>query len=337
MNSSPKPFSAPQRASSCKLQGYFLLVMLLALTFFLPLNQVFAQSNQAEIEFWQTVKNSPNPSELQAYLDIYPQGKFAPLARIRLKKIAGKPGTKPVDQVQGNPGEPVRQELIEPSPPVDPSRILPIAPAPPIEPTQGDPIQPSQTVPIAPAPATAPPPAPATAPPPAPAPAPPPVELPVFKPEDTNVTDDICRQRLGPQGVAASDFGGTASICLCRPQFEISSDGSFCVRAEAIVPPPRIVVPPQQKTRRPVTKPRPPRTQRRRPPPVVKRAPRSRNYQKRPPRAQARAIANRYCRSRYGKNLRKVVVKKSKFYCHYALDGNNIIAVKKKKYKDIPR
>ncbi len=323
MNSSPKPFSSAQRASSCRLQGYFLLVMLLALTFFLPLNQVFAQSSQAEIEFWQTVKNSPDPSELQAYLDIYPQGKFAPLARIRLKKIARKPGTNPVDQVLGDPGEPVRQELIEPSQPVDPSRIEPMAPPQPIEPAQGDPIQPSQTVPFAPAPA--------------PPPPPPPVELPVFKPEDTNVTDDICRQRLGPQGVAASDFGGTASICLCRPPFEISSDGSFCVRAEITEPPPRIIVPPQRKTRRPVTKPRPPRTQRRRPPPVVKRAPRSGNYQKRPPRAQARAIANRYCRRRFGKNLRKVVVKKSKFYCHYALDGNNIIAVKKKKYKDIPR
>jgi len=301
MNRSPKPFSALPRASSRKPRSYFLLVMLLALAFFLPVNQTFAQSSQAEIEFWQTVKNSPNPSELQAYLDVYPQGKFATLARIRLRKLTNNAGTKPVDQVQDKPIVPAQGEPIEPSQPIEPPRIEPISPAP------------------------------------APPPAPPPVELPTFKPENTNVTDAICRQRLGPQGVAASDFGGTASICLCRPPFEISSDGTFCVRAEATVAPPRIVVPPQRKTRRPVTKPRPTRTKRRRPPPVVKRAPRSRNYPKRPPRAQARAIANSYCRRRYGKNLRSVVVKKSKFYCHYSLDGGNIIAVKKKKFKDISR
>ncbi len=297
MTNSPKSFLAHLRTPSCRLRGNFLIIMLLALAFVLPATQTFAQSNQAEIEFWQTVRNSQDPSELQAYLDIYPQGEFAPLARIRLKKLTNTPATRPVDQIENTPLEPVRGEtpessrLIEPSQPIEP--VLP--------------------------------------------PAPPPAEVPIFKPEETNVTDDICRQRLGPQGVAASDFGGTASICLCRPPFEISSDGTFCVQAQAIEPPPIIAAPPQPAVRKPIATPRPTATKRRRPPPAAKRRPRSKKYPKRPPRAQARAIANNYCRRRYGKNLRNVVVKKSKFYCHYSLDGGSIIAVKKKKFKNISR
>jgi len=291
------------------------MILLLALAFVLPANQAFAQSGQAEIEFWQTVKDSLDPSELQAYLDVYPQGKFAPLARIRIKKLATDAGTAPIDQIQNKPVEPTQAEPAVPSQPIVPSQPF----------QQPQPIEPSRVIPAAPAPASPPP------------PPPPPVELPIFKPEEANVTDDICRQRLGPQGVAASDFGGTASICLCRPPFEISSDGAFCVQTQAIEPPPRIVVPPQPQVRRPAPRPRPTITKRKRPPPAAKRRPRSKNYPKRPPRAQARAIANSYCRRRYGKDLRSVVVKKSKFYCHYSLDGGSILAVKKKKFKDISR
>ncbi len=314
MNNSPKSLLAHPRAPSCKLRGNFLVIMLLALAFVLPVNQTFAQSSQAEIEFWQTVKNSQDPSELQAYLDVYPQGEFAPLARIRIKKLTNAPATRTVDQIENTPLEPVQGESPESSQLIEPSQ--------PFQPSQ--PLEPAQTAPAAPTLPPAPPP-------------PPPVEMPIFKPEETNVTDDICRQRLGPQGVAAPDFGGTASICLCRPPFEISSDGTFCVQAQAIEPPPIIAAPPQPAVRRPITKPRPTITKRRRPPPAATRRPRSKNYPKRPPRAQARAIANSYCRRRYGKNLRSVVVKKSKFYCHYSLDGGSILAVKKKKFKDISR
>ena len=40
-----------------------------------------------EIEFWQTVKDSGDRDLLQAYLDEYPNGKFAPLARLKIKKL----------------------------------------------------------------------------------------------------------------------------------------------------------------------------------------------------------------------------------------------------------
>lgn len=43
----------------------------------------------AEIAFWESVKDSKNPEELQAYIDGYPAGRFLPLARIRLKALQG--------------------------------------------------------------------------------------------------------------------------------------------------------------------------------------------------------------------------------------------------------
>ena len=41
-----------------------------------------------EIEFWDSIKNSTLASEYEAYLDQYPEGSFAPLARVRLKAIS---------------------------------------------------------------------------------------------------------------------------------------------------------------------------------------------------------------------------------------------------------
>jgi hypothetical protein len=40
-----------------------------------------------ELEYWQAVKDSDDPDLLQAYLDEYPNGKFAPLARLQIKKL----------------------------------------------------------------------------------------------------------------------------------------------------------------------------------------------------------------------------------------------------------
>lgn len=48
---------------------------------------ILAQSDSIEIEFWQSVKDSDNALELQAYLDSWPDGQFAALARIRLEKL----------------------------------------------------------------------------------------------------------------------------------------------------------------------------------------------------------------------------------------------------------
>ena len=50
-----------------------------------------AHAQSAEITFWKSIEKSQDPLEYEAYLEAYPNGKFAPLAKIRLKKLkAGK-------------------------------------------------------------------------------------------------------------------------------------------------------------------------------------------------------------------------------------------------------
>jgi hypothetical protein len=54
-----------------------------------------AKSNAAELQtemlFWESVKDSTDPADYQAYLDTYPQGRFAALARARLKRHSQPP------------------------------------------------------------------------------------------------------------------------------------------------------------------------------------------------------------------------------------------------------
>ena len=45
-----------------------------------------------EQEFWKTIKDSDDPDMFQAYLDEYPNGKFAPLAKIMIKKLGSSSG-----------------------------------------------------------------------------------------------------------------------------------------------------------------------------------------------------------------------------------------------------
>jgi len=52
-------------------------------------------TDPADLVFWQSIQNSTNPAEYQAYLDAFPQGKFAPLARLRVQGGAMPAGTAP--------------------------------------------------------------------------------------------------------------------------------------------------------------------------------------------------------------------------------------------------
>ena len=45
-----------------------------------------ADSLDADIVFWQSIQNSANPAEYDAYLQTFPDGKFAALARIRAER-----------------------------------------------------------------------------------------------------------------------------------------------------------------------------------------------------------------------------------------------------------
>ncbi len=50
-----------------------------------------AGDDKAEMAFWDAVKDSKNPDEYKAYLDTYPKGKFAALARVRMGALKKKP------------------------------------------------------------------------------------------------------------------------------------------------------------------------------------------------------------------------------------------------------
>lgn len=76
--------------------------------------------DSGEIAFWDSVKDSKNPSELQAYLEAYPQGKFAALARIRIGALGGTPRTAPTAVApSASPPEP-SQPAVEATPPAEP-------------------------------------------------------------------------------------------------------------------------------------------------------------------------------------------------------------------------
>lgn len=71
---------------------------MLALALFLHPAAAFAQADTSvEITFWNSVKDSRNPAEITAYLDKYPTGTFAPLARIRLESLKPK-ASPPAEQ-----------------------------------------------------------------------------------------------------------------------------------------------------------------------------------------------------------------------------------------------
>jgi len=53
-----------------------------------------APGSAADIAFWNSVKDTKSAAELKAYLDAFPAGTFAPLARLRLEKLT-KPSPPP--------------------------------------------------------------------------------------------------------------------------------------------------------------------------------------------------------------------------------------------------
>lgn len=89
--------------------------LLLALLIAMP---AAAEPTDAEIEFWRSVKETSVPEELQAYLNAYPSGAFAELARIRLKNLRGDAGGKESEPISAP------KERTEQSPPIDSVQIL---------------------------------------------------------------------------------------------------------------------------------------------------------------------------------------------------------------------
>jgi formylglycine-generating enzyme required for sulfatase activity len=51
-------------------------------------------ADPVELGFWDTIKRSDNPADFKAYLDSYPDGPFAVIARARLEQIEAKAATR---------------------------------------------------------------------------------------------------------------------------------------------------------------------------------------------------------------------------------------------------
>src|SRR5215831_8594748 len=61
-------------------------------------------NDKDEIEFWDSIKNSTDPEDFKAYLQKYPNGKFAILASNRLKKLETEARPSPTPTPSSSPG-----------------------------------------------------------------------------------------------------------------------------------------------------------------------------------------------------------------------------------------
>lgn len=67
--------------------------------------QVAQADDRADITFWESIKDSKNPAEYKAYLDTFPNGKFAALARARIA-AGGAPAPAPAAPASTAPALP---------------------------------------------------------------------------------------------------------------------------------------------------------------------------------------------------------------------------------------
>ncbi len=105
-----------------------------------PVAPVMAQSapaptaaqRQADITFWTSIKDSKNAEEYNAYLQAFPTGIFAPLAKLRIKQLASGSGSPA-------PAAPAPSVAQPSAPPPAPSVAQPAPPPGPPEPESGPP------------------------------------------------------------------------------------------------------------------------------------------------------------------------------------------------------
>ncbi|TDN69324.1 SUMF1/EgtB/PvdO family nonheme iron enzyme [Paraburkholderia sp. BL10I2N1] len=81
-------------------------------------------SEQYEITFWDSIKNSTYPSDYEAYLKAYPNGRFAPLARARIERLRAFAPQTPATTTQAP------QAASAGAPPQEHPRAITPAPAP---------------------------------------------------------------------------------------------------------------------------------------------------------------------------------------------------------------
>lgn len=81
--------------------------VLLAAALLLAAPAAAQQADPADLAFWQSIQNSQNPAEYRAYLQAFPNGRFAALARVRAGQggaPTGAPAAAPAAASAGAPG-----------------------------------------------------------------------------------------------------------------------------------------------------------------------------------------------------------------------------------------
>lgn len=80
-----------------------------------------------DLTYWQSVQNSRDPQDLRSYLDQFPDGRFAALARNRLRALPdAEPPVEPVELGSPTPSAPVMNPVSDPAAstsPRAPSRV----------------------------------------------------------------------------------------------------------------------------------------------------------------------------------------------------------------------
>lgn len=70
-----------------------------------------------ELSFWDTIKDSNSAADFQAYLNDYPNGRFASLARLRLQRFTTEPDSPAVSEPAPEPApQPVPQQIAKIAP-----------------------------------------------------------------------------------------------------------------------------------------------------------------------------------------------------------------------------
>ncbi|AXF18208.1 SUMF1/EgtB/PvdO family nonheme iron enzyme [Paraburkholderia caledonica] len=85
-------------------------------------------SEQYEITFWNSIKDSNYPGDYEAYLKAYPNGRFATLAHARIDRLRAAASSAPAAAAAPSPAPPVAQPAAPPATPA-PQAARPSAPA----------------------------------------------------------------------------------------------------------------------------------------------------------------------------------------------------------------
>jgi serine/threonine protein kinase len=70
-----------------------------------PKIKVESRASEAEVEFWRSIQNSNDPAEFETYLQEFPQGTYAQLARVKMAKLL-----EPIEAARKEAEEKSRQE-----------------------------------------------------------------------------------------------------------------------------------------------------------------------------------------------------------------------------------